>query len=98
MREEMHQEMKMPKEDMEAHMDKTLSKMVSENNVNVHGKNQLVTPQKTTRFQQNPTNIVTPRQKKHRAMQLSGDSSHQNNILPAVSPKQQYESLCIGGA
>eukprot|EP00957_Ditylum_brightwellii_P005352 408447-Ditylum_brightwellii.AAC.1 len=67
-------------------------------NVNIHSKSQLVTPQKTTRHQQTSTNVVTSRQKKHGSMQLTGDSSHQNNISPAVSPEQQYESALIGGA
>eukprot|EP00957_Ditylum_brightwellii_P132997 10140909-Ditylum_brightwellii.AAC.1 len=94
MREEMHQKMKTLKENMKAHMDKTLSKMVSESrkmmkeetseigsmfssvmekldNINNHGKNQLVTPQKTTRYHETTTNVVTPRQKKHGAMKLS---------------------------
>eukprot|EP00957_Ditylum_brightwellii_P190374 14491877-Ditylum_brightwellii.AAC.2 len=79
---------------MEAHVDKTPSKMVSESRKMMKEETLEIRGMFSSVMEKldNINVHVTPRQKKCGAMQLFGDSSHQNNISLAVSPEQQHES------
>eukprot|EP00957_Ditylum_brightwellii_P083977 6382979-Ditylum_brightwellii.AAC.1 len=73
---------------MEAHMDKTLSKMVSESRKMMKEETLEIRSMFSSVMENKTTSMST----------LSGNSSHQNNTSPAVNPKQQYESACISSA